>query len=295
MASLLAAWVAIVAAQKTSLVDQVRSILGAGGAPVAANLTVDTAEAASALLVAMVQAAGDAAGLVVDEAREQSTGIDPVQPSPQAFLEEVARDTVTGLADRMRQTAADTARTSTGTPDETAQAVADALDGSTEAAERTELGGAVHGAMNTARVQTLSAGPVGAVYASEKNDANTCTPCHEIDGRWLGNTDDMAMVDLSYPEGAHGGYVGCLGGIRCRGTVVGVWRRGSDGTFTPAPPTSPLPGHIASGEQSTQTLGGGIVAQTQLVTFNDGGKAVRKVMVSDDARDRYDTDRKSVV
>lgn len=295
MAVLLAIWAAIAAAQKRSLVDQIRAMLEAGGAtPVAADLAVDTADGLSALLVAMVQAAGDAAGLVVAEAADQSTGIDPVQPSPAALLEKVAQSTVDTLADRMRQTAADTARANAAsTADEAAQAVADALEHSTEAAERTELGGAIHGAMNTARVETLGAGPVGAVYASEKNDGNTCVPCHHVDGRWLGNTDDMARIELSYPAGAHGGYVDCLGGDRCRGTIVGVWRPKTTGgesksAPTPAPPTSPLSGHVASGEASSKPLGGAS-AETHLVTFVDGGTAVRKVVTSDDIRNRFDT------
>jgi nitrate/TMAO reductase-like tetraheme cytochrome c subunit len=88
--------------------------------------------------------------------------------------------------------------------------------------------------MNTARISTLRLAPEGALYAQEMNDRNTCRPCHEVDGRWLGNISDLAQASVHpqyrtgvlalYPDGAYGGYIHCLGGINCRGTVVGVWR-----------------------------------------------------------------------
>lgn len=56
------------------------------------------------------------------------------------------------------------------------------------------------------------------LYASELLDRNTCGPCGELDGR---EYDTMAEALEDYP-GA-GGYVGCEGGSRCRGTLVIVW------------------------------------------------------------------------
>lgn len=54
-------------------------------------------------------------------------------------------------------------------------------------------------------------------YASELLDKATCQPCHAIDGTQYDTIED-ARVD--YPAG---GFKDCLGGSRCRGTVVGVW------------------------------------------------------------------------
>lgn len=53
------------------------------------------------------------------------------------------------------------------------------------------------------------------VYASELLDRNTCGPCAEIDGRTYATLED-GLED--YP-GA-GGFIGCDGGSRCRGTLV---------------------------------------------------------------------------
>lgn len=51
---------------------------------------------------------------------------------------------------------------------------------------------------------------------------HNCGPCRQVDGRWLGNAEPgLDMVQRSYPNG---GYVDCEGGVRCRGTVVSVWR-----------------------------------------------------------------------
>ncbi len=109
--------------------------------------------------------------------------------------------------------------------DEVAQAASDALDALSNASTEKQLGGSLHGAVNAARVNTLRHAPEGAVYASEMNDKNTCVPCREVNGRWLGNVpSDMAQIERLYPAGAYGGYIDCLGGVNCRGTVVGVWR-----------------------------------------------------------------------
>lgn len=68
------------------------------------------------------------------------------------------------------------------------------------------------------------------VYASELLDSATCGPCAEVDGRTYDSLDS-GLED--YP-GA-GGYIGCDGGSRCRGTLVVVHN-------TEAPPTLNTPG-----------------------------------------------------
>jgi hypothetical protein len=72
-------------------------------------------------------------------------------------------------------------------------------------------------------MSTLRAAPSAAYYGSEQNDANTCALCHEVNGRWLGNT--LGEAEAEYPTG---GYARCLGRDRCRGQVVAVWRGGAD-------------------------------------------------------------------
>lgn len=53
---------------------------------------------------------------------------------------------------------------------------------------------------------------------------HNCKPCRKINGKWIGNSDDpdiAAKVEAVYPNG---GYKNCLGGVRCRGTLVAIWR-----------------------------------------------------------------------
>lgn len=54
-------------------------------------------------------------------------------------------------------------------------------------------------------------------YASELLDKNTCAPCSHIDGT---EYPTLAAAKVDYPAG---GYKDCLGGDRCRGTIVAVW------------------------------------------------------------------------
>lgn len=66
--------------------------------------------------------------------------------------------------------------------------------------------------------------PVDETFWAEGVLVHNCGPCAEVDGKWLGNTDDPdtpARVAEVYPNG---GYRYCEGGVRCRGTVVAVYR-----------------------------------------------------------------------
>jgi hypothetical protein len=73
-------------------------------------------------------------------------------------------------------------------------------------------------AQNAGRLAVLHEAPAAAVYAaSEINDANECAACAEIDGTQFA---DLAAAEEAYSSG---GYVGCLGGLRCRGVIVTVW------------------------------------------------------------------------
>lgn len=83
------------------------------------------------------------------------------------------------------------------------------------------------------------------VYASELLDRNTCGPCADLDGTEYDTLEDGLM---DYP-GA-GGYIGCEGGSRCRGTLVVVWPREAGATVDNTPPANrgpsgaTRPGHI---------------------------------------------------
>ena len=86
---------------------------------------------------------------------------------------------------------------------------------------RDAIGGALTRAQNLGRL-AVYAGPKPAAWqvrmiADETLDTRTCAPCRAIDGTEL-PTPEAAM--LAY-GGA--GYLYCLGGERCRGTVRGEW------------------------------------------------------------------------
>lgn len=92
-------------------------------------------------------------------------------------------------------------------------------------------------AQGLGRTAGAAQAPVPAyVYASELLDGNTCQQCSQVDGTQY-DTEREALTD--YPAG--GTYRRCQGGLRCRGTLVYVWR-------TEAPPTitdqNPMPDPI---------------------------------------------------
>ena len=82
--------------------------------------------------------------------------------------------------------------------------------------------------------------PVKEVYASELLDTATCTACAAIDGKNYGSVE-QAHGDYN----THGGYMGCLGGLRCRGTLVIVYGSetpaGGDDGILPYTPTKITP------------------------------------------------------
>lgn len=224
LAALLAVWAAdVVAGWIDQLVDAVRAAIAAGDLVALAALTVDTDDAAVQLLDAMVDLAEVSAGHVVDEAAEQDITTNPVVPDREDLE---PRATTTAKLEGGRYAAAagrEASRMADGglDADEVADYVRTHLEEMSDAGARGSLGGALTGAQNTSRFATFAAAPEGALYASEVNDRNTCIRCREIHGRWIANTSDMEIVYKLYPGS---GYVNCLGGYRCRGTIVGVWR-----------------------------------------------------------------------
>lgn len=114
-----------------------------------------------------------------------------------------------------------------------------AMEELSEAPVRHLLGGALTGAQNEGRLTAaVDADIPGSVFADETRDANTCQPCRDIDARFLGMTDEMDDVRRHYPGGGFGGYVGCEGRERCRGTIRIEWPEGLD-PIDPDEPAEP--------------------------------------------------------
>lgn len=80
-----------------------------------------------------------------------------------------------------------------------------------------QLGGAMTASMNSGRRALMAEGQPSQIYASELLDDNTCTNCIAEDGTQFVSLDD---AERFYPSG---GFVECLGGSRCRGTLVAVY------------------------------------------------------------------------
>lgn len=226
LAELLSEWGDITQAQRDEIMDQVRHAINDQRPDSLATLTVSSIAGGAILAAAMTAHAEMAAQRVVEEAAAQDVLSDQGVPDSSGLTilaTTIAALLAVSLANAAgREAVRHYSRTADG------QAVADAVDahiaGLSDAYLRTELGAALTSAQNAGRMATLRVAPVGALYASEVMDSNTCKPCREVDGRWLGNTDGPdveATVDAAYPNG---GYISCLGGNRCRGTIVGVWR-----------------------------------------------------------------------
>ncbi len=176
LAGLLAVWAPLRAAQKAALVSEVRRLAASGSLPDLAGLSVDTADTADALADAMVDVAAQAADRVVAEAADQGVTVTAKTP-PQAHLADVAAVAAAALGSLLALSATAAAMRANGpaaTADDVATAVQDALGALTDAAPEAWAGGALTGAQNAARVETLQDGPTGAVYSAETNDKNTC-------------------------------------------------------------------------------------------------------------------------
>lgn len=222
--ALLAVWTAAVLADWISdLVDQIADVLRSGVLTGLATLKLSTEDAVTRVANAMVELAETAARHVVKEAAKQDTEVKPVLLK-RSDVEDAAQITVELLANGIAISAGREAQRRTGPgadADDVAEQVGQFLQGLSTADPAKQLGGALTAAQNAGRVATLTHAPTGALYASEAMDTNTCGPCKAIHGRWIANTEDLAPVWKLYPVA---GYIDCKGGIRCRGTIVGVWR-----------------------------------------------------------------------
>jgi HK97 family phage portal protein len=88
------------------------------------------------------------------------------------------------------------------------------------------LGAALWEAVNAGRYAVMRGGEalglITGYVAVEENDKNTCEPCEEVDGTRYAS---LAEAREDYPVI---GYIGCDGGIRCRGQVSPIWRNGEE-------------------------------------------------------------------
>lgn len=223
---LLATWFTVTAKQRREIYEQVRAAIERSNLAGLAKMSVTVEEAQDNLLAAMDDMAMAAAQRMVDEAAEQSVNIEP-HTGDRRLRDNLAGAVVLLLGQGLTNSAGREAlrlyrRGVSGA--EVAQAVDEHLGELGDTFLRDNLGGALSGAQNDARLDTMLAGPEAAVYASEWMDKNSCRPCREINGKFLGLTSQPDIIERTHAAYPSGGYVGCLGGVRCRGTVVSIYR-----------------------------------------------------------------------
>jgi hypothetical protein len=131
------------------------------------------------------------------------------------------------LANSLSQSARTNAiRLAQGTLDAAAVArdVRTHLQGLSDSYLRDQLGNAMTAAQNTGRGAVMDAGNPTRIYASEILDNATCALCIGIDGTQY---ETIADAEADYPGG---GFKDCMGGGRCRGTLVAVYNEGQQVT-----------------------------------------------------------------
>lgn len=252
------AWARVQAAQRAQIVAAVRAAVDADSLDQLNAIAVDTQPAANLLYGRMqefAQAAGEAQQA---EAEEQGVAV------PGWSLDDEAL-TAAAWRDRLRQIASTTARLlglglvqsavrravqlfGSGTGEDIAAQVDDHLQGLSTAQVEEQVGAAMTAAQNAGRTAVLAVAPRGRHFATEVLDRSSCQPCREVDGT---EYDSLTAALAAYPNG---GYVGCLGGSRCRGTLVTVW-----GPTTAAGTITPGAGSTMRGQQNVSGQGGGTV------------------------------------
>jgi hypothetical protein len=216
----LEAWPDVAEDQRTQLADQIGKAVDAGDLAALATLTVDSTAAATLLAVAMLELADTSADQMVAEAAAQGVQVEP-PPVDEGQLEAVAAATAALLAAGL-VTAAGAAALRLSVPGAAGAAVAVEVAAILAALSlrsvQEQVGGALSTAQASGRFAVLRKTPVAQLKASETLDRSTCPPCRALDGTTF---KDLAAAEAAYGNGP---YVGCKGGIRCRGQVVAVWK-----------------------------------------------------------------------
>lgn len=108
------------------------------------------------------------------------------------------------------------------------------LDGSVDMAKQ-----AVHNAHGKGRYEAAAELNPTEIFGTEIMDGNTCAACKAVDGKQYATLEEALAA---YPNG---GYSECLGGLRCRGTLVFMYddpvMPPNDPTPEPLPPIPPEP------------------------------------------------------
>lgn len=213
----------ITPAQYDEIAYQVREAVTNHDLSALANLSVSSHQAASLLEIAMDGISEDGAASMVEEAAKQDVTV-AAGHADRGIIAAAAALLAALLAAGLANAAAREALRvyyPGAKGDDVAAAVRMHMDGLSDAYLRQNLGGILSRAQHDGRMATLKVAPEASMYSSEILDKVICKPCREVSGKFLGLSSNMTQVDQLYPNGQ---YKDCLGGVRCRGQVVAVWR-----------------------------------------------------------------------
>lgn len=228
-------------AQREQITAQVSVAAKADDMAALDSLTVDDTAAYEALAPHLLALAQTAAEAQQAEAEAQGVTVPDWSLTASAdaltaavgrdLLDSIARVTAQIMSSSLVQSAVRKALQLFGrgnTPELVTAGVRDHLDSLTDATPRDAVGGAVTQAQNEGRRTVLAVAPPGRYFSSEVLDRNNCKPCRDVDGT---EYETLARAALAYPSG---GYRRCLGGARCRGTIVTVWDEPAGATASAA-------------------------------------------------------------
>jgi hypothetical protein len=187
-------------------------------------LDLDLAAAIDRIEQLLLAAQDAAATQVVAEATRQGLPTFPLPPASttpsRPLLRAVANHVANHAAAHVVQAAERAARsTPADNNDPVREHVLNAANDASTAAGDDLANQAAHRAAGAGRQTAALNGPEPReIYASELLDRNTCTPCSHVDGHSY-PTLTAALNDYPFA----GAYRACVGGMRCRGTLVFVW------------------------------------------------------------------------
>ena len=221
------AWAGIQQAQREQIAAAVQAAAEADDLDRLDAFTPDTGDAERLLIARMIAYARQAGEQQQAEAEAQGVTV------PDWSLDDEAV-TAAAFRDRLRQIGRTAARVlgvglvqsarrqamrvwGSGTADQVAAQVDEHLASLSGAQVEEQVGAAMTAAQNEGRMAVLAVAPPAEYVASEALDKSSCKPCRQIDGTRYTTLPDARAA---YPSG---GYTGCLGGSRCRGTLVTVW------------------------------------------------------------------------
>jgi hypothetical protein len=216
---LMVAWAAQRAEQLDGLLEQVRDLLAADDIASLGALTAPTGPGAQLLADVMTDLGQAAAAEALAEAARQGVNLPAMQVIPGAF-----NDRATAVDELLGRSLADVAarqallRYTAGIDlDQVVDEVREHIEALSDTYLTDQLGGALTAAQNDARFAVMEAGPTTRIVASELLDGLTCEPCAQVDEKQY---PDIVSARTDYPTGGH---KDCLGGPRCRGTLVAIY------------------------------------------------------------------------